>query len=127
MKVEETEWFRMLNVYDTILIFGATLGAQDTIRIMRRYHMEPDYFIVSERRDNPFYLEQKPVRVFEEIEEKVKRNALVIILQTYENNDAMRKLLIQEGFQNTIPSICQSTWAVTEELQQYCQSVLGGQ
>ncbi|MFG6332480.1 MAG: DUF4422 domain-containing protein [Lachnospiraceae bacterium] len=125
MKIEETEWYRTLMAYDHILIFGATFGAQFTCELMKQYHVEPDCFIVSERRDNPFYLEQKPVKVFEEIGEELKKKALVIISQIYENSDAMRELLLKAGFQNTIPSIAQGTLAVTEELQQYRRSVLG--
>lgn len=126
MQIEETEWFRMLTAYEHILIFGATSGARILFsELVERYHVEPDCFIVSERWDNPFELEQKPVKVFEEIEEEQKKNILVIISQIYENDNAMRKLLLRAGFQNMVSSITQCTGAVTEELQKYRESILG--
>lgn len=125
LKIEETEWYQKLMAYDCILIFGATFGARLTCQLMKAYYVEPDCFIVSERRDNPFFLEQKPVKVFDEIEEKLKQNALVIISQRYESTEAMKLLLFKAGFKNTIPSIVQDTSAVTEELSRYRESILG--
>lgn len=125
IKIEETEWFQKLTAYDHLLVFGATSDAQLTYHLMKTCHVEPDCFIVSERRNNPFYLEQKPVKVFDEIEEKLKQNALVIISQRWESTDAMETLLLKVGFKNIIPSIVQETLAVTEELSRYRESVLG--
>lgn len=57
IKIEDTEWFQKLMAYDHLLIFGATFCAQLTYHLMKACHAEPDCFIVSERRNNPFCLE----------------------------------------------------------------------
>lgn len=125
MKIEETYWFQKLKQYDHIMIFGAKSNAQLTYESVKQIHLEIEGFVVSERLDNPFWLEGKTVKVFEEIEKELKQTALVIISQIYENNDSMRRLLLQAGFKNIIPSMWQMTLATTEKLQQYRQSVLG--
>lgn len=125
MKIEETEWFQKLKQYEHVLIFGAKSSALTTYTWIRQINVELECFLVSKRWDNPFYLEQKPVKTFEEIGKELKENALIVISQIYENNENMKKILLQAGFKNVIPSVTQNTLAMTTELQQYRQSILG--
>lgn len=125
MKIEETEWFQKLKSYDYIMIFGAKSAAQFTYAFVKQIHVELECFLVSERRDNPFFLEGRPVRVFSEIDEETKRNTLVIISQRYESNDEMKKILSQAGFRNMISGVAQETFSTETNLLNYRRSILG--
>lgn len=72
MIIEETEWFQTLKRYEHILIFGAKSSAVITHTWIRQLNVEPECFLVSKRWDNPCWLEQKPVKTFEEISLQIK-------------------------------------------------------
>ncbi len=125
MIFEESEWYRKIKSSRYIMIFGAANDARITYSLIKPLNVDIDCYIVSERRDNPVSLDDKPVRVFDEINEEMKRDGLVIISQKYENNDKMELLLSRAGFKNMIPGISQVTYALSEDLREYCQSIFG--
>ena len=125
MLTEKTEWFENLHTYRHIMIFGAQYNARETYQGIKKEKCDIECYIVSERGDNPFILDGKPVKVFDEIRDEIKEKGLVIISQQYEDNERMKKILYSAGFQNVIPSRKQRAVVLTERMQQYCFSILG--
>ncbi|MCI8466531.1 MAG: DUF4422 domain-containing protein [Lachnospiraceae bacterium] len=118
-------WFKRLGCYKHLMIFGAKEAARLSYQYVQEAKADIDCFIVSKRMDNPLYLDKKPVKTFEEIEDDIKKEGLVIISQGYEADKEMRKILLQAGFPNIISSATQITNIVTDDLKKYCNSILG--
>lgn len=125
LKLDEMQWIKELRRYKRIMIFGAKSDAVRTLRKIKARGVDIACFVVSSRGDNPFYVESKPVKVFDEVTEEEKRESLVVISQSYEKNEEMKEILLQAGFFNTIASPIQSTNVLTDELYRYCISLLG--
>lgn len=125
MNLQIVEWFENLKEFKNIMIFGATSNAKNTYRYVKNAGYDIKYFIVSERKNNPFYIDNKPVKLFSEVDKKIKEEGLVIVSQIYENDYDMRKILRASGFLNIISSATQITHQVTCELKKYFESILG--
>ncbi len=125
--IENTEWYRSLKNYSHIMIFGAARDAWNThcnIKNMLGYDCI-ECFIVSERRDNPYILNGKPVKIFDEIDDEIKKSGLVIISQIYASHKEMEMILYRAGFRNMIPGVTQMSWIQGEEENKYRSSLLG--
>lgn len=55
------EWFQNLLKFEHIMIFEAKRGATDTYLYVRDAGVDIDCYSVSERLDNPFNIDNKPV------------------------------------------------------------------
>lgn len=124
MTIEETKWFQTLKKFDCIMIFGAKFNAHFTYELIKQSGTDIECFLVSERQDNPRNLDNKPVKLFNEVNEKAKQNCLVVISQLYENNDEMKRVLYAFGFKNVISSATQGIFALDAGTQKYCRSIL---
>lgn len=93
-----------LDKYKSIIIFGAKRRALETYDLIKDKGFDIECFMVSERSDNPYVLNEKSVKTFAEICLECRKNSLVVISQTYEINDEIREILFQEGFKNIIES-----------------------
>lgn len=122
---ERSEWYKYLKKYKKIMIFGAKDNAHITYLLVKRAIADIDCYIVTQRADNPLQLDEKPVKILDEISEEDKQTALIIISLIYENNDNIKKELFCHGFKNIIPSAIQKTCIYTDDLQKYCKSILG--
>lgn len=124
-KQQEYRWAKELKRYKKIMVFGAKSNAVQTLERVKNMGKDIVCFVVSRRADNPFCLENKPVKVFDEVTEEEKRESLVVISQNYEKNEEMKEILLQAGFFNIIASPIQVTNILTDELWQYCTGLLG--
>lgn len=122
---KETKWYKTLNKYRDIVIFGATVKAKYTYLYVKHAGFDIECYVVSKRENNPFYIDEKQVKTFDEINETIKKNGLVIISQAYENNALMENILFEAGFKNVISSPVQDTFKITDKMMEYCKSVLG--
>lgn len=122
----KTEWRENLQKCAHIMIFGAKQTAIDLYSQIRREDKDILYFIVSERRDNPYELLGKPVKVFDQIESELKEDGLVVISQRFKDNDNMKGILSEAGFRNVISSPLQSILTVENLRNENCD-VLGEQ
>lgn len=93
MYTEEVVWYKSLKSYENIMIFGAKQAAHNTYSYIKDAGAEIDCYVVSERRDNPISMDNKPVKVFSEISEKIKKNGLIVISQGYDMDESMREIL----------------------------------
>lgn len=101
---KETEWYKALKKYKVKVIFGATIKAKYTYLYVKHVGFDIECYVVSKRENNPFYIDEKQVKTFDEISENIKKNGLVIISQAYDNNVAMETVLFEAGFENIISS-----------------------
>lgn len=104
MSAKKGEFTLNLAKYKSIMVFGAKKRAHETYDLVKDKGFDIDCFIVSERSDNLYMLDGKPVRTFAETSLECRQNSLVVVSQTYEMNDEMREILYQEGFKNIIES-----------------------
>lgn len=118
------EWFEKLLNFEHIMIFGTKRGAIDTYLYVREAGADIDCYLVSERLDNPLFIDNKPVKTFRDINENIKKNGLVIISQIYENDKLMRNILFKSGFENVISSAVQITNRLIDKQKEYCLSFL---
>lgn len=122
---KETEWYKALKKYKDKVIFGATIKAKYTYLYVKHAGFDIECYVVSKRENNPFCIDEKQVKTFDEINENIKKNGLVIISQAYDNNAAMETVLFEAGFENIISSPIQDTSKITDKMMEYCKAVLG--
>lgn len=125
MRERELEWYKTLKKFKFKLVFGATDNAKITYLYVKDAGSDIECYIVSKRGSNPLYIDDKPVKVFNEISENIKKNSLVIISQLYENNAEMESVLHKAGFENMISSPIQVAINMTDSMREYCKSLLG--
>lgn len=125
MNLKETEWYISIKNYKYKMIFGAKSEAHEVLSFLKNMGEDILCYIVSERKDNALELDNKSVKVFDEISRELKEKALIIISQRYENNENMEKVLLSAGFKHMISSPAQASWELTEISNQYRSSILG--
>lgn len=109
MDFTNIEWFQKLLNFKHIMIFGAKRGAINTYLYVREIGADIDCYLISDRLDNPLFIDNIPVKTFQDINEDIKKIGLVIISQIYENDKFMRNILFKNGFENIISSAIQIT------------------
>lgn len=72
--IEKTKWYKEINNFKHIMIFGAKHAASQTYKAVRWFGLDIDCYLVSGRRDNPVQLDGKPVKTFSDIHTNEKRN-----------------------------------------------------
>lgn len=122
---KEAEWYKTLKKYKDRVIFGATVKAKNTYYYVKLAGFDIECYVVSKRENNPSCIDDKQVKTFDEVSENIKKNGLVIISQAYENNADMETILHEAGFENIISSPVQITSKITDEIMEYCESILG--
>lgn len=125
MFLEKTQWFKSLNKYQNIMIFGAKEAAYETYLYVVDAQADISCYIVSARGDNPFSLGNKPVKVFDEIDEETKKNSLVIISQGYAADGDMREVLLNAGFRHILSGSAQVMNSISDEAREYSGRILG--
>ena len=103
----DSEYYKLLQNYKTIMIFGTTRQAVSESEFIKKMGIHLNAFIVSNNNVKQFdELEGIPVRSFEEISEEEKKEC-VLIGRDLSKNEESTELLKSAGFSHVFPGLCQ--------------------
>lgn len=99
----ERELMEYLKERDHIYIYGAGINAKRLSKRMMKYKIYPEGYIVTEKKDNPSYINEKKVWEAKELSEcGISIGQMTIVVAIAGNNQELLEELIGQGYKNIL-------------------------